>query len=107
MTTETQTFIQPSDLRAVRIECSKCHIKSIFSLADEESRKRVRVTFSNFQCPHCKETWFTHQDGSYVDKVVKFFEGLEALKGRGSNEVIVSFEISPMPSVSQKSEQAR
>jgi Zn finger protein HypA/HybF involved in hydrogenase expression len=102
MTTETQTFIELSDVKAVRIECSNCHIKTTISLEDDPSRQRLKATLSGFQCPHCKNAWFTHADGSYVEKVIRFFEGLEAIKNRETKNMTIRLEVSFTPSVSQK-----
>lgn len=86
MTTETQTFIELADIKSIRIECSKCRIKTTISLEDEPSRDRLRALVSRFQCPICSAEWFTHKDSSYLEKVARFFEGMESNKAKERDE---------------------
>ncbi len=50
MTSENQTKIEATDISAIEVECSHCHVKSVFPLA-ECSRIDSR-------CPHCEKKWF-------------------------------------------------
>jgi ribosomal protein L37AE/L43A len=54
MTTETRTTIQPEDIRAIEIECAKCHSKVVRRL-DNWGKEIVA-------CQSCGEVWIAYQD---------------------------------------------
>jgi ribosomal protein L37AE/L43A len=54
MTTETRTTIQPEDILAIEVECSKCHSKVVRRL-DQWGKKL-------FACSSCDADWMAYQD---------------------------------------------
>ena len=54
MTTEMRTTIQPEDIQAIEIECSKCHSKIVRRL-DQWGKEIVA-------CQSCGDIWMAYQD---------------------------------------------
>jgi len=102
MTIETQTFIEPKDIKGIRIECSSCHTRTTVPLETEKSRGQAKELLSRFKCQHCPAEWFTVKDSSYLELVAKFFDALAAMQAREDQKMSMLLEIaSPMPSASR------
>ena len=54
MTTEVRTTIQPEDIQAIEVECSKCHSKVVRRL-DQWGKEF-------FSCQSCGTEWIAYQD---------------------------------------------
>lgn len=98
MTTETQTFIPPQDIKGFRFECLSCHTKTIVSLQDERSRDQAKTLCTRFQCPHCKSEWFSQKDGSYLDLLAKFVDAIVAMQERENPSMVMMLEVTPSAS---------
>jgi hypothetical protein len=53
MTSETRTTIQPSDFKAIELECNKCHHRIVRPMGIWRS--------TLLACPDCGENWSVHQ----------------------------------------------
>lgn len=82
MTTETQTFISPSDIKAIRVECPSCHVKTSVALDSEQAVQRAIVLCTRFQCVHCHFECFTVKDSSYAEALGRFIDTLVTMRAR-------------------------
>lgn len=71
MTTENQTKIETGDISAIEVECSHCHVTSVFPLA-ECSRIDSR-------CPHCEKKWFDAKEDARDKTVCPAADNLKAI----------------------------
>jgi hypothetical protein len=95
MTSETQTFINPRDIRAVRIECGACHAKTIIPLDTPASQAEAREFCTRFKCRHCPSEWFTHQDSDYLNAIAQLIQALAAVQGRKESKMSFTLEVFP------------
>ena len=95
MTTETQTFISPSDIRAVRVECGSCHAKTVIPLDTPRSREEARLFCTRFKCRHCPSEWFTHQDADYLGAIAQLISAIAAIQDRDESKMSFTLEVFP------------
>lgn len=96
MTTETQTFISPRDLRAVRIECGACHAKTILPLDMPRSQEEARVFSTRFKCAHCPSEWFSHgEDADYLSAIAQLIQALAVIQARKDSKMSFTLEVFP------------
>jgi hypothetical protein len=88
MTFEKKCLIEPGDITAVEIECSKCRYRSI---------RRIDTWLQeSLSCANCGEVWFLQGSGDYAN--LKIFVGAlhaisETVLKAGGHPFTVKFEI--------------
>jgi hypothetical protein len=71
MTSENQVRIETGDISAVEVECSHCHIRSVFPLAE-----CARI---DSRCPHCEKKWFDTRQDAHDKTVCPAADNLKAI----------------------------
>jgi nitrate/TMAO reductase-like tetraheme cytochrome c subunit len=71
MTSETRTFIETTDVSGIEIECSYCHIKSLFPISE--------CSKIDARCPHCEKKWFDSNENAQDKTVCPAADNLRAV----------------------------
>lgn len=92
MTTQTQKFIEPSDIIGLRLECAKCHAILLLPISGEIEVKRLYV------CPNCERPWIRLPNGSTaeveIEQCMAHIKTLNGLLSRGQyNGFLLSLEV--------------
>jgi hypothetical protein len=72
MTTETQTFINISDIKGIRAECAECKVRIVVPLSTKETQVQAQKLAKNFRCPVCGAEWFKGADDPRLTVVGNF-----------------------------------
>src|ERR1700728_202448 len=78
MTTQTQTFIELSDILTLKFTCDDCgctlSVPVTRDLSKNEEKGKLDV------CPMCRTAWLSHGQNSYLPAVAGFLAGLNTLQ---------------------------
>jgi len=101
MTSETQRFIELSDILALKLKCKGCGsaltIPSTRQMAVREEMGKLST------CPICRKPWATLEGATYEPLIIKFVSALNELRAGLENAPIgftLTFEVAD-----EKSEQ--
>jgi hypothetical protein len=87
MTSETRTTIDPSDVVAIEIECTNCHVRQVRPLGAERGRLD--------NCPNCNETWMTlgSSDAKNIFYLIQSLNDLKSLMESGKTPYRIRLEV--------------
>jgi DNA replicative helicase MCM subunit Mcm2 (Cdc46/Mcm family) len=102
VTTTTQTFIEPSDIIAVRLECNKCHATMTSPISSGMIFERLKF------CHNCGQSLLTLQNDTVVPKIEKCAQAIidaskelkewhRVLASNGSKGFTITLELAQPP----------
>jgi len=65
MTSQTKVFVEPSDITALRFECTRCGATLSLALSYEIDVKKLRA------CPNCDKPWTMLREGNTIELAIK------------------------------------
>jgi len=96
MTSQTQKFIEPSDILALKLKCKGCDstltIPSGRQMAGREEMGKLS------SCPICRKAWANLEGATYEPLIIKFVSTLNELRAALKTAPIgftLTFEVEP------------
>jgi hypothetical protein len=85
MTSQTRTFIEMSDIVALRLECKQCHCSLLITADTEDKTFSALVDKYNAvlsKCPTCGTAWtqFNAPLGAFDHEIKEFFRAMAYLR---------------------------
>ena len=78
MTTQTQTFIELSDILTLKFTCDDCGCTLSIPVTRDLSKKEEMDKLAT--CPMCRRFWTSHGQTSYHPAIAGFLTGLNTLQ---------------------------
>jgi hypothetical protein len=76
MTTQTKTFIEPSDILGIRLECGECGMTVTLPISRTMSFKGLGY------CPNCNEAWLVMPHDTIESEIAEFMGAARTLAHR-------------------------
>ena len=95
MTTQTKTFIEPSDILALKFTCDDCGCTLSVPVTRDLSKPEEKGKLDN--CPMCRRFWVSRGDTSCHLEIAGFITGLNTLQQTVSKKLgfTLALEIKP------------
>jgi hypothetical protein len=78
MTTQTQTFIEPSDILTLKFTCDDCGCTLCVPVTRDLSRNEEKNKLDS--CPMCRRFWVSNGETSHQLAIAGFITGLNTLQ---------------------------